>query len=440
MKDLKGLGHLFVCVFLYHFAGFVVAPAITDVTMEALCPGTDQCSLAIYLTGCTQVITGLGTFLLTPVIGDLSDKYGRKAMLTLPMTLGILPLVILAFGRSAPFFYAYYIIKMLAGMFCDGSMQCLTLAYVADKICVTRRISAFGVLSGISTAGFVSATISARVLPTAVAFQVSASVAVVAAVYMRFFLVETDGGAALADESSGLLHSPPSDVESHPKLSPLGEASSLVDMVRLFRSSSTLSRVAVVTFIDSLGTSGYHASITYFLKAKFHFGKDQYADIMLIIGVAGTLSQLLLMPALAPAVGEEILLSVGLLASCAHIFLTSISWSSWVPYFSATLTVLSVFGQPCLRTIVSKNAGPNEQGLAQGGFTGVGSIASIISPFVFTPLTALFLSEKAPFDFKGFSLMCGGFACLIAFTLSVTIKSGIAVLVQKFGSGNTAAV
>ncbi|KAI0520473.1 hypothetical protein KFK09_007949 [Dendrobium nobile] len=442
MEDLKGLWHLLVCAFLFYFANCIVIPSITDVTMEALCPGEDRCSLAIYLTGLTQAITGLGTFLVTPVIGNLSDKYGRKTMLTLPMTVCIIPLVILAFGRGRPFVYAYYGIKMLTGMFCDGTMLCLTHAYVADKTCERRRISAFGVLSGICTAGFVSATLTARFVPTFLTFKISAAVAISAMLYLRFFLAETDGGASLAEESCRPLcsPSPPSDSESPAKLPILGKVSSLLDMVSLFRSSLILSRAAVVAFIDSFGSSGLQASILYFLKAQFRFSKDQFADLMLISGVAGAISQLLLMPTLAPAIGEEILLSVGLFASFANVLLTSIAWSSWVPYFASTFVVLSVFLHPCLRTIVSKRVGPNDQGLAQGSITGISSIASIISPMLFTPLTALFLSESAPFDFKGFSLMCCGFAQLTAFFLSATMISAIRSSKQNFSNGETTAV
>lgn len=55
--NLYGLGHLFVTVFLHNFSTFMVHPAITDVTMAALCPGQDECSLAIYLTGFQQAVS-----------------------------------------------------------------------------------------------------------------------------------------------------------------------------------------------------------------------------------------------------------------------------------------------------------------------------------------------------------------------------------------------
>lgn len=55
-KKLTALSHLFVTVFLSGFASLIVVPAITDVTMFALCPGTDECSLAIYLSGFQQAV------------------------------------------------------------------------------------------------------------------------------------------------------------------------------------------------------------------------------------------------------------------------------------------------------------------------------------------------------------------------------------------------
>nr|XP_010943478.1 hippocampus abundant transcript 1 protein [Elaeis guineensis] len=434
MKDLRELSHLFACAFLFQFSSFMVIPSITDITVEALCPGRDECSLAIYLSGFQQVITGLGTLMVTPLIGNLSDRYGRKALLTLPMTTAIIPLAILAYDRSRVYFYIYYIVKMFTGIFCEGSMQCLSLAYVADKVGEQRRASAFGVLSGVSAAGFVSGTFVARFLSTSSTFQVSATVAVIAAAYMRLFLAETDRGAAAAaaEEASRPLCSPSSsDGESSPRLPALRKLPSLENMIVILQSSTTLSRAAIVVFFNSLAESGLQSALLYYLKAQFQFSKDQFADLLLIIGIAGAFSQLFLMHLLIPTLGEEKLLNIGLLASCAHIFLYSIAWSYWVPYLAAIFIVLSVFIQPCIRSIVSKKVGPSEQGMVQGCITGISSFAAIVSPLAFTPLTAWFLSEDAPIKFKGFSILCVGFVSLIAFMLSIMMRSAPPSTSQK---------
>ncbi|KAI4320931.1 hypothetical protein MLD38_034363 [Melastoma candidum] len=129
------------------------------------------------------------------------------------------------------------------------------------------------------------------------------------------------------------------------------------------------------------------------------------------------------MPVLVPALGETRLLSIGLLFNCAHMLLYSIAWAPWVPYAASMFTALFVFSQPCLRTIVSKQVSSCEQGKAQGCMSGISSLANVVSPLAFSPLTALFLSDKAPFYFPGFSIMCAGIAAMIAFAQSLFIRT-----------------
>ncbi|CAL4940443.1 unnamed protein product [Urochloa decumbens] len=390
MEELAELGHLLVFAFLFFFSNFMVGSVITDVTMEALCPGRDACSLAIYLTGVQQAVTGLGALVLTPVVGNLSDRYGRKALLALPATASIVPLGILAYGRTRGYFYAYYVTKTLTSTVCEGSMMCLSLAYVADRVPEGRRAVAFGVFTGVCSAGFVASTIAARFLPVsttcqvcvreectgtdlrhpshplcALVLQVSAVAAVVTAVYMKAFLQETDGGASSCksdEEASQPLCLPSSSSEElSPRLPPLRKAPSLSEIATLLTSSSTFSTAAVVTFFHGLGEAGLLNALLYFLKAKFHYSKNQYANLLLIIGIIGSFSQLTVMPALVPKLGEQKLLIIALIASCGHAFLYSIAWSFWVPYLAASFVILSISVTPCIRSIISKKVGPFEQ-------------------------------------------------------------------------------
>ncbi|PNT41861.1 hypothetical protein POPTR_004G178600v4 [Populus trichocarpa] len=424
MEKLTELSHLLVTVFLSSFASLMVIPAITDVTMVAVCPGKDECSLAIYLSGFQQAIIGLGTVVMMPLIGNLSDQYGRKALLTLPMTLSIIPLVILAYSRTTNFFYAYYVLRTLTAMICEGSINCLALAYVADNVLERQRTSAFGILSGIATAAFVCGTLAARFLSTALTFQVAALVSMLAAVYMRIFLEESlPNGENLTQpilKSGQDDHCQDGDLSR--KAPVLKKIPSIQDIIGLLKSRVTFSQAAVVAFFNSLAEGGMQASIMYYLKARFHFSKNHYADLMLLLGIAGMASQLVFMPLLAPHVAEEKLLAIGLLGGIADALLYSVAWSNWVPYATTIFAVFIVCVPPCLRSIASKQVGPTEQGKAQGCISGIISFANIISPLIFSPLTALFLSEDAPFHFPGFSILCIGFVTMIAFFQSVLMR------------------
>ncbi|KAI3464764.1 hypothetical protein Pfo_021427 [Paulownia fortunei] len=420
MEKVFGLSHLFMTVFLYCFANFMVVPAITDVTMAALCPGKNECSLAIYLTGAQQAIIGLGSLVVMPLVGNLSDTYGRKVMLTLPMILSIFPLVILAYSRTKYYFYAYYVLKTLIAMASEGSVQFLALAYVADNVPEGRRAAVFGIMSGFSSSSFVFGNFSTRFLSTSATFQVAAAMSVIALLYMRVFLPESmmnNSICAKSTETDCLLEKAPSKKWKLFKTLP-----SVDDTICLLRTSPTFSKAAVVAFFINVADVGLYASLMYYLKAQFHFNKDQFADLMIIAGIAGSVSQLILMPILTPLMGEEKMLSVGLFFSCAHMILYGVAWAPWVPYAAAMISVLATFALPCLRSIASKQTGPSEQGKAQGCITGICSFANIVSPLAFSPLTALFLSDNAPFHFPGFSIICSGLAAMIAFVQSTMIR------------------
>ncbi|KAJ6906446.1 hippocampus abundant transcript 1 protein-like [Populus alba x Populus x berolinensis] len=356
MEKFTELIHLFVTVFLSTFASLMVLPAVTDVTMVAVCPGQDECSLAIYLTGFQQAIIGLGTVVMLPLIGNLSDQYGRKALLTLPMTLSIIPLVILAYSRTTGFFYAYYAVRTLTAMICEGSIDCLALAYVADNVLERQRTSVFGILSGITTAALVCGTLAARFLSTALTFQVAALVSMLAAVYMRIFVEESIPNSENLTQpilKSGQDDHCQDDDDLPRKTMVSKKIPSIQAVISLLKSSVTFSQAAIVAFFNSLSYGGLQASIMYYLKARFHFSKNQYADLMLLLGVSGMASQLLFMPLLSPLVAEEKLLAIGLLGGIANALLYSVAWSPWVPYATTIFSVFAVFIPPCVSNLLS---------------------------------------------------------------------------------------
>lgn len=434
MEGLTGLSHLFVTMFLAGFGGIIVMPAITDVTMAALCPGQDECSLAIYLTGFQHAMIGIGSVLTTPLIGNLSDRYGRKALITLPLTVSLIPQAILAYSRDTKFFYAYYVVKTLAAVAGEGSFHCLALAYVADMVPVGKRASAFGILAGVGSASFVGGTLAARFLSAALTFQVASVSSMIGLVYMRIFLKESAPmrQPLLKEAEEPCIQQCEDDLpqRTFKKLPSMG------DLICLLKCSPTFSQAAIVLLFNSLADGGSMAVTLYYLKARFQYNKNQFADLMMISGIGATLTQLFLMPILVPAVGEEKLLTTGLFVSCISMLMYSISWSAWVPYALAGFSVLGVLVRPSLTSIASKQVGPNEQGMVQGCLSGITSAANIISPLIFSPLTALFLSEDAPFNFPGFSLMCLGLTLMTACFLSLMIRAPPPIVGDKVSSNH----
>jgi hypothetical protein len=118
----------------------------------------------------------------------------------------------------------------------------------ADHVSTRRRAAAFGLLSGVSAAGFLSGTITARFLPTSSTFQVAAAVAAAGAIYLRAFVPDSGAAVSFADETCDPLlqessscsetsSSTSSDGDLSPRLPPYkGVLPSPSDMVALLTS------------------------------------------------------------------------------------------------------------------------------------------------------------------------------------------------------------
>ncbi|XP_010548123.1 PREDICTED: uncharacterized protein LOC104819660 [Tarenaya hassleriana] len=433
--EMGELIHLLTTVFVSGFAGFLTTPAITDVTVAALCsPGADECSLAVYLSGFQQAAIGLGTMVMMPVMGNLSDKYGIKALLTLPMALSIIPPAILGYKRDRDFFYAYYISRTLTAMVCEGTVDCLAYAYVAENISEIKRISAFSVLAGVKTISSVCGTLAARFLSIASTFQIAAVSWLIGLVYMRVFLKERLHDHGDDDDDGHHHHHGEHHGEDHPLAEPIlkdtpaakarvfNKNSSLKDIISLMKTSTVFVQALVVTFFSSFSDSGMQSAFLYFLKARFGFNKDQFADLMLLVSIIGSITQLFLLSILASAMGERRLLSLGLLMEVVNTAIVSVSWSAWVPYLTTVFAPGAMIVMPSVCNIASKQVGPGDQGKAQGCISGVKSFGKVIAPFVFSPVTALFLSDDPPFYFPGFSLLCISLSSMIGFIQSLVIK------------------
>ncbi|ESQ50819.1 hypothetical protein EUTSA_v10022689mg [Eutrema salsugineum] len=428
-ERLGGLRHMLTTVFLSGFAAFLVRPVMTDVTVNAVCSGlNDSCSLAVYLTGLQQVTVGLGKMIMMPVIGNLADRYGIKTLLTLPMCLSILPPAILGYKRDTDFFYAFYITKTLFDMVSQGTVDCLAQAYVAKNTHGSKRISMFGVLAGVRSLSAVCATLAARFLPVSSIFQVSAVSLFVGMVYMRVFLKErlhndddnddyNDDGGDRRMLAEPILKNAP--VKRHVFNN---KYSSLKDMVSLMKNSTTLVQALVVTFFATFSQSGMESAFMYYLKARFGFKKNDFAQLSLLVWIIGSFSQLFIMPILVSSIGERWVLSTGLLMEFFNAAILSVSWAAWVPYAATVFIPGVMFIMPSVSGIASRQVGSAEQGKVQGSIYGVKSFAEVVAPFVYSPLTALFLSDNAPFYFPGFSLLCIALSLMIGFLQSLMIK------------------
>ncbi|KAF3642982.1 putative DDB1- and CUL4-associated factor 8-like isoform X1 [Capsicum annuum] len=270
-KEVSSLKHLFVTVFLSNFAIMVVNPAIIDITMDAICPSQDKCSLAIYLSGFQQA---------------------------------------------------------------------------ADCMPEGKRASAIGIVAGVGSAAFVCSTFAVRFLSTAQIFLVSSISSSAAAIYMTIFLEDSNRHINTDEDPVNqpiLLANNANECtsDSSPKNIP-----PFYHVICLLKSSTTLLLATAISFLYGLAEGGIQ---TPFL--------------------------LILVPRLAPIIGEETILCLALIAGFSNMLIDSIAWVAWVPYVVALFPMFLFLAKPA--------------GIAQGCISGISSFANILSPFIYSPLTVV---------------------------------------------------
>ncbi|KAI7980580.1 Hippocampus abundant transcript-like protein 1 [Camellia lanceoleosa] len=393
VRELRHLIHLLLLLFIHWIAEEMTVSVLVDVTTRALCPGESTCSEAIYINGVQQTVVGIFKMVVLPILGQLADEYGRKPLLILTLSTTILPFVLLAINESKAFVYAYYVLRTISYIISQGSIFCISVAYVADVVEEDKRAALFSWITGISSFSHVLGNVLARFLPEDFIFEVSIALLIFCPIYMHLFLVETVQSTPRHRQHAPWLHKALKIVKE--RYNSMRHAATIVV------SSPTLKGMSLVSFFYELGMSGITGVLLYYLKAAFGFNKNQFSEILMMVGIGSIVSQILILPLINPLVGEKVILCTALLSSIAYALFYGLAWASWVPYLSASFGVIYVLVKPATYAIISRASSSADQGKAQAFIAGVQSIADLLSPLAMSPLTSLFLSSDAPFNCKG---------------------------------------
>ncbi|XP_031268715.1 hippocampus abundant transcript-like protein 1 isoform X2 [Pistacia vera] len=400
--ELRPLVHLLFPLSIHWIAEEMTVSVLVDVVTNALCPGESTCSEAIYISGLQQTVVGIFKMVVLPLLGQLADEYGRKPLLILTVSTTIIPFTLLAINESKDFVYAYYALRTISYIISQGSIFCIAVAYAADFVSDSKRAAAFSWITGLFSASHVLGNLLALLLPENCIFPVC----------YCFKFIES---APRRHQESTFLQKVVMVLKNRYK--------SMRDAALIVVGSPTLRGISFVSFFYELGMSGITTVLFYYLKAVFGFSKDQFSEILMMVGVGSIVSQLVVLPLLNPLVGEKVILCIALLASIAYALFYGLAWASWVPYLSASFGVIYVLVKPSTYTIISKATSLNNQGKAQGFIAGVQSIASLLSPLAMSPLTSWFLSSDTPFNCKGFSIVVASICMMIALCYAFTLRT-----------------
>lgn len=315
--------------------------------------------LTVFQNGMLFAIYSLCQFLSAPIIGRMSDKYGRKPLLTLSIAGTALSFFMTAFAPTAAFIF---LARALDGL-TAGNLP-VASAVIADTTALKDRAKGFGIIGAAFGFGFFfGPAISAATygISPALPFIIAGGISVIATILTMIMLPETN-------KHIGQVHK-----------------KSLFDVKGLYLAlfDKNVGKVLLIGLLYAFLFSSYITIFQPYAINVFHFSASQISLYFTMIGLIGIITQILLIGRLSKFLGPRVLFSLSFL-SLGFIF-AGMFLAKEVTLFVAfglLYSLISSFINPLIQTILSQETDEKSQGSIQGVSASYMSIGQIIGPIL----------------------------------------------------------
>lgn len=324
-------------------------------------------------------------FLFAPVIGNLSDKWGRRPVLLFSLLgFGIDYL----FMAMAPTIGWLFVGRLVAGV--TGASFTTASAYIADISTDENRAQNFGMIGAAFGLGFIIGPVIGGLLGSygaRVPFVVAACLSLLNALYGFFVLPESLPKEARrpfewrrANPLGSLLH-----LKKYPAISGL-----IFSLILVY-----------------IAAHAVQSNWTFFTIEKFGWSERLIGISLGVVGLLTAIVQGGLIRFINPKLGNERSVYVGLSLYGLGLLLFAFASQSWMMFLFLVPYCFGGIAGPALQSIISGNVPSNEQGELQGALTSLISATSIIGPPIMTNLFAYFTRPHAPVRFAGAPFLLG---------------------------------
>lgn len=307
---------------------------------------------------------GVVQFFCTPLLGALSDRFGRRPLLLLSIFgLGVSFMV----HALATSLLALFLVRIVSGS--TAASFAVANAYMADITPAEKRGKAFGLLGAAFGMGFIFGPMMGGILGDInirLPFFVAAGLSLLNWLYGYFVLPESlpqerraTFSMTRANPFSALLH--------------LGKLKGVGSLIGVF---------ALSVFAQFI----LHSTFGLYTHFRFGWGPRDNGIALFIVGLVSAVVQGGLQGRLLKWLGETRLVLMGLCSASIGYALYGAVDQGWMMYCVIFANFLSGATGPALQSIVSKAVGPKEQGLTQGSLTAINSVAIIFAPLVGTTI------------------------------------------------------
>lgn len=386
-KKKAAIGFIFVTLMIDITGLGLVIPVFPKIIQQLIHGNiSDASRYGGYLTFTYAIIQ----FLFAPVLGGLSDRFGRRPVLLFSLFGFALDYLLLAFAPSIAWVFAG---RAIAGV--TGASFTTATAYIADISTPETRAKNFGMIGAAFGLGFIIGPVLGGLLGSLgprVPFIVAAGLCFLNWLYGFFILPES-----LSMNNRRKFDW--SRVSPWGSLKQLGKHPGLSGLVSSF-------------ILIYLAAHAVQSNWSFFTIEKFHWSEGMIGISLGVVGALIAIVQGGLIRFINPKLGNEKSVYVGLLLYSLGLLLFAFAWQSWMMFVFLIPYCLGGICGPALQSIISGNVSPDEQGELQGALTSLISITSIAGPPMMTGLFSYFTSPGAPVHFSGAAFLLGSILML----------------------------
>ncbi len=345
-------------------------------------------------------------FLFAPIIGNLSDHFGRRPVLLLSMATLVINYLMMGFAVSIAWLFVG---RILSGI--GGATYTTANAYIADIAAEDERAARFGMVGAAWGLGFIFGPAIGGLLGdyhARLPFYAAAGLAALNLLYGLLVLPET-----LAVDRRRPFH--------FWRSSPFGVFVTL----RRDRMVAILS-VALIFFY--LAHDALPSVWTYYVLHKFSWTEGQTGLALMVVGLCSALVSGFLVGPLVKHLGEARTAYLGCTLAAASFFGYAFAASGWMMFPCIVIGGFMGLVMPTIRGIMSRGVPMNEQGNLQGAISSLFGLTAIFAPLIMTQTFRFFSIGDASLYFPGAAFLLAGCLVLLA-TLAVILGMRRAVAI-----------
>lgn len=383
------IGFIFITMLIDITGWGIIIPVIPKLIAELI---HGDMSEAAKIGGWLTFAYAITQFIFAPIIGNLSDKYGRRPIILISLFAFSLDYLLLAF---APTITWLFVGRIIAGL--TGASITTATAYIADVSTNENRAKNFGMIGAAFGLGFIIGPVIGGLLGhygSRVPFYAAAVLCLLNFLYGYFILPES-----LSKDNRREF-----DIK---RANPVGAFLNL-------KKHPSLIGLMVAIFLLYVASHAVQSNWSFFTMYQFKWDSRMVGISLGVVGLLVGIVQGGLIRVINPKLGNEKSIYVGMALYSIGMFLFAAATESWMMFVFLIPYCLGGIAGPAMQSVISAQVPPNEQGEIQGTMSSLMSASTIIGPPMMTTVFYFFTHKEAPFQFAGAPFVLGGILMLLS--------------------------